>query len=56
MSNLLKIHSLVALELKTGTFKPEYVEKMNCYLGLLDLQMKRDDENPFFSLTFVVGF
>jgi predicted nuclease of restriction endonuclease-like (RecB) superfamily len=41
-----KIHSLVAIELKVGTFKPEYVGKMNYYLGLLDLQMKQDDENP----------
>ncbi|MDR0391505.1 MAG: PDDEXK nuclease domain-containing protein [Planctomycetaceae bacterium] len=41
-----RIHSLVAIELKVGTFKPEYVGKMNYYLGLLDLQMKQDDENP----------
>jgi predicted nuclease of restriction endonuclease-like (RecB) superfamily len=41
-----KIHSLVAIELQVGTFKPEYVGKMNYYLGLLDLQMKQDDENP----------
>ncbi|MCL2510750.1 MAG: PDDEXK nuclease domain-containing protein [Bacteroidales bacterium] len=41
-----KIHSLVAIELKVGTFKPEYIGKMNYYLGLLDLQMKQEDENP----------
>jgi predicted nuclease of restriction endonuclease-like (RecB) superfamily len=41
-----KIHSLVAIELKVGTFKPEYVGKMNYYLGLLDLYLKQDDENP----------
>ena len=41
-----KTHSLVAIELKVGTFKPEYVGKMNYYLGLLDLQMKQNDENP----------
>jgi predicted nuclease of restriction endonuclease-like (RecB) superfamily len=41
-----KIHSLVAIELKVGAFKPEYVGKMNYYLGLLDLLMKQDDENP----------
>jgi predicted nuclease of restriction endonuclease-like (RecB) superfamily len=41
-----KTHSLVAIELKVGTFKPEYVGKMNYYLGLLDLKMKQDDENP----------
>jgi predicted nuclease of restriction endonuclease-like (RecB) superfamily len=41
-----KIHSLVAIELKVGTFKPEYVGKMNYYLGLLDEHMKQEDENP----------
>jgi hypothetical protein len=41
-----KIHSLVAIELKVGAFKPEYVGKMNYYLGLLDLLIKQDDENP----------
>jgi predicted nuclease of restriction endonuclease-like (RecB) superfamily len=41
-----KIHSLVAVELKVGTFRPEYIGKMNYYLGLLDLQIKQEDENP----------
>jgi predicted nuclease of restriction endonuclease-like (RecB) superfamily len=41
-----KVHSLVAIELKVGAFKPEYIGKMNYYLGLLDLQMKQEDENP----------
>ncbi len=30
------LRSLVAMELKIGAFKPEYVGKMNFYLGLLD--------------------
>jgi predicted nuclease of restriction endonuclease-like (RecB) superfamily len=41
-----KIKSLVAIELKIGAFEPEFVGKMNHYLGLLDDQMKMTDENP----------
>jgi hypothetical protein len=37
---------LVAIDLKIGQFKPEYVGKMNFYLGLLDDQIKKTDENP----------
>lgn len=40
------LRSLVALELKIGSFKPEYVGKMNFYLGLLDRLEKQPDENP----------
>ncbi|WP_235333477.1 PDDEXK nuclease domain-containing protein [Bacteroides xylanisolvens] len=38
--------SLIALELKIGSFQPEYVGKMNFYLNLLDRQVKMPDENP----------
>jgi predicted nuclease of restriction endonuclease-like (RecB) superfamily len=41
-----KIRSLVAIDLKIGSFEPEFVGKMNHYLGLLDDQMKMPDENP----------
>lgn len=41
-----QVRSLVALELKIGEFKPEYIGKMNVYLTLLDRQMKLADENP----------
>lgn len=40
------LRSLVAIELKIGAFKPEYVGKMNFYLGLLDRLEKQPDENP----------
>jgi len=40
-----KLHSLVAIDLKVGEFEPEFVGKMNYYLGLLDDKMKQDDEN-----------
>lgn len=41
-----KLKSLVALELKTGKFEPEYAGKMDFYLQLLDEQVKLKDENP----------
>ena len=40
------LHCLVAIELKVGKFKPEYVSKMDFYLEGLDRQIKKPDENP----------
>ncbi|MBQ7501204.1 DUF1016 family protein [bacterium] len=40
------LHCLVAIELKIGKFKPEYVSKMDFYLEGLDRQVKKQDENP----------
>lgn len=40
------LHCLVAIELKLGKFKPEYVSKMDFYLEGLDRQIKKADENP----------
>lgn len=37
---------LVAIELKTGKFEPEYAGKMDFYLHLLDEQVRLKDENP----------
>ena len=37
---------LVAVELKTGKFLPEYVGKMQFYLALLDDTVRMPDENP----------
>ncbi len=37
---------LVAIELKIGKFKPEYISKMDFYLEGLDRQVKKEDENP----------
>ncbi|MDI9357152.1 MAG: PDDEXK nuclease domain-containing protein, partial [Chitinophagaceae bacterium] len=39
------LQSLVAIELKIGSFKPEYVGKMNMYLSLLDKLEKGETEN-----------
>lgn len=41
-----KLKCLVAIELKTGEFKPEYAGKMNFYLNLLDDFVKDKEENP----------
>jgi predicted nuclease of restriction endonuclease-like (RecB) superfamily len=40
------LQSLVAIELKIGSFKAEYAGKMNLYLSLLDRQEKGEKENP----------
>ena len=41
-----RLRSMVAIELKIGEFRPEYVGKMNFYLSLLDKFEKAPDENP----------
>ena len=40
------LRCLVAMELKVGKFKPEYVSKMDFYLEGLDRQVRKPDENP----------
>jgi predicted nuclease of restriction endonuclease-like (RecB) superfamily len=37
---------LVAFELKTGAFKPDYIGKMDFYLEALDRDYKKINENP----------
>ena len=39
------LRSLIAIELKIGSFKPEYVGKMNAYLSLLDKLERGETEN-----------
>jgi len=41
-----KLKCLVAIELKTVKFQPEFVSKMNFYLEILDETVKEPDENP----------
>ena len=40
------LRCLVAIELKIGKFKPEYISKMDFYLEILDRQKKKECENP----------
>lgn len=41
-----KLKSLVAIDLKTRKFKPDYAGKMSFYLSVLNDQVKTVDENP----------
>jgi len=41
-----RMQCLVAFELKTGKFKPEYLGKMNFYLSALDEYIKQPHEQP----------
>ena len=41
-----RLRSLVAIELKSGKFQPEYAGKLNFYLSALDEYVKLPDENP----------
>ena len=40
------LQCLVAIELKIGKFKPEYISKLDFYLEALDRQLKKENENP----------
>jgi predicted nuclease of restriction endonuclease-like (RecB) superfamily len=40
------VKCLIAIELKTVEFEPEFAGKMNFYLELLDEQEKQPDDNP----------
>ena len=40
------LQCLVAIELKIGKFKPEYISKLDFYLEALDRQVKKEKENP----------
>ena len=41
-----RLRCLVAIELKVGKFKPEFVGKMQFYLTALDREVRQNDENP----------
>ena len=36
----------MAIELKIGKFKPEYISKLEFYLETLDRKVKKENENP----------
>lgn len=42
----LKLRCYVVVELKAGTFKPEYTGQLSFYLSAVDEEMKRADDNP----------
>ena len=41
-----RLRCLVAIELKIGEFKPDYVGKMQFYLAILNDKVRLEDENP----------
>lgn len=41
-----KLRSLIAVELKIGTFVPEHIGKMQFYLSVLDARVRLEGENP----------
>ena len=49
------LRCLVALELKVGEFKPEYVGKMQFYLAVLDDKVKTAQENPSIGIILCKG-
>ena len=46
---------LVAFELKTDKFMPEYIGKMNFYLEVLDRDYKKPNENPSIGVILCAG-
>ena len=49
-----RLKCLVAIELKTGAFQPEYAGKMNFYLNLLDDTVQEAGENPSIGIILYV--
>ena len=41
-----ELNCLVAVELKTGKFKPSYLGQLNTYLTILDDKVRKEHENP----------
>ena len=46
----LNLRCYVVIELKTGTFLPEYAGKLNFYLSAVDAQLRKADDNPTIGL------
>jgi len=44
------LHCYFVIELKSGTFKPEYAGKLNFYLSAVDDVLKKDCDNPSIGL------
>lgn len=51
----LKLRCYIAIDLKIGNFKPEYVGKMNFYLSALDDQVKAEEDNPSIGVILCKG-
>lgn len=42
----LRLHCYIVIELKAGTFKPEYAGKLNFYISAVDSQIRTDVDQP----------
>ena len=49
----LKMRCYVVVELKTGTFKPEFVSQVHLYQAVIDDQMRHDTDQPTIGLLLV---
>ena len=49
------LQCLVAIELKIGKFKPEYISKLDFYLEALDRDIKKNNENPSVGVILCAG-
>lgn len=45
-----KLRRYIIIELKIGEFEPEFVSKMNLYLGIVDDQLKSENDEPAIGL------
>jgi hypothetical protein len=50
-----RLRSLVAIELKVGDFRPEYVGKMQFYLAALDDLVREEGEGPSIGIIMCKG-
>lgn len=51
----IKLHSYVVIELKKGSFKPEYAGKLNFYLSVVDDTLKGEFDQPSIGLLLCQG-
>jgi predicted nuclease of restriction endonuclease-like (RecB) superfamily len=51
----LKLRCFVVIDLKTGSFKPEYAGKMNFYLSAVDDLLRHPDDKPSIGLILCKG-
>jgi RecB family endonuclease NucS len=49
------LQCLIAIELKTGKFKPEYMGQLEFYLEALDRDVRRSNENPSIGILLCQG-
>lgn len=50
-----ELNALVAIELKTGEFKPAYLGQLNTYLSALDAKVKKEHEKPSIGIILCKG-